>query len=144
MQFRVPQNIAMEDRIVGPLTAMQFGILVIGLGIAFLIYSSLSLPDLIREGGGAFFAILTITLSVGKFNDQPMHKFFRFIIAFATSPKVRVWRKTGKEVGLIRPAPINTTEDQHHVVKNTSRKDIARLAAILDSRGQSSTPLTRK
>jgi len=143
MQFRVPQNIAMEDRIVGPLTAIQFVILVVGLGVAFLIFSS-GLPNPIRISGGVFFALFTIAMSMGKFNDQPMHRFFRFIIAFATSPKVRIWRKTGKEISLIRPAPAIAEADQRHAPRKTSKDEIARLAAVLDSRGQSTNPLIRK
>ncbi len=144
MQFRVPQNIAMEDRIVGPLTAIQFGILVVGGGLAFLIYTSLSLPDLVRQVGGGFFALLTVVLSIGKFNDQPMYRFFRFILAYVFKPKTRVWHKTGKETQLIRPVSIKNDDDKKHSARKIKPGELATLAAVLDSRGKTNQPLIKR
>ena len=137
MQFQVPQNITMEDRIVGPLTLIQFSIVVVGGGIAFMMFTQTSWPSWLSYGLTVFFALLTILLALGKFNDQPMYRFFRYIIAFIITPKVRVWHKGGPEVALVRPTPVKNTEDANRQIKHVTRRDIAGLAKVLDSRGQS-------
>lgn len=136
MQFRVPQNIAMEDRIAGPLTAIQFGILVVGGLLSFLVFTSTSIPAPINKLIGGLFGLLTVTLAVGKFNDQPMYRFFRFVIAFIISPKTRVWKKAGAEHQLIKQSVHRDTGPVHGQARKVSRDQIASLAAVLDSRGQ--------
>jgi hypothetical protein len=137
MQFRVPQNIAMEDRIIGPLSPIQFGIVVIGGGISFFLYSSTTiLTPPLNAFSGIIMALITVVFAVGKFNGHPMYKFIKFIILFIAKPKVRIWHKEGgAEVKLIKPDTIKPEEDHHHPTKNISRRDIARLAEVLDSRG---------
>lgn len=136
MQFRVPQNIAMEDRIVGTLTAIQFGILVIGGLLSFLVFTSTTIPSPINKAFGAALGLLTVTLSIGKFNDQPMYRFFRFILAFLFTPKMRIWRKTGAEHQLIKPSHHTDTTPVHGTAKKLSKSQIASLATLLDSRGK--------
>ena len=138
MQFRVPQNITMEDRIVGPLSPIQFGIVLIGGGIAFFIFQS-GLPSPIPSVFGGLFALFTAILAVGKYNDQPMYRFIKFIYLFATRPRVRIWHKETGEFTLIKPSR-QRIEEKHHAVKNISKEDIARLAVVLDSRGAIGIP----
>jgi len=135
MQFQVPQNIAMEDRIVGSLTPIQFGIVVLGGGFAFFVFTSTSIPSPFSQAGGLLLAFITLVMALGKYNDQPMYRFIRYIISFIVTPKVRIWHKSGSEAPIIRPNPNVTHKEQMHTVKNISREDIARLATVLDSRG---------
>ena len=136
MQFQVPQNITMEDRIIGPLTAIQFGIVVLGGGASFFVFQSRGIPSPLNAVIGLFLALLTVIMAIGKFNDQPLYRFTRFIVAFIFSPKVRVWHKGGgEEKVLVLPNPHNQNKQATRVVKNFSKHDIARLATVLDSRG---------
>ena len=137
MQFQVPQNIAMEDRIVGPLTLIQFVIVVVGGGISFFFINLTGLPTWFSRGVGGFFALLTLVIAMGKFNDQPLYKFFRFIIAYVVTPKTRIWHKGGSEINLIKPSQHAVKNQTHHATKKVSKEDLARLAVVLDSRGQS-------
>jgi len=139
MQFKVPQNISMEDRIAGPLTLIQFVIIVLGGGAAFLFLNILSINP-VNKIGAAVIALLTAVLAMGKFNDQPMYTFFRFLIVFALTPKTRVWQKSHVNTNLVTPKAHDENKEKKHVVKNISRQDIARLALVLDSRGTISTP----
>lgn len=136
MQFRVPQNIAMEDKIVGPLTAIQFGICVIGEGMAFITFTSTTIPQPFSYFAGLFLALLTVVIAVGRFNDQPLYRFIRHIIYFLFRPKIRVWHKTGAEVKLIIPTQRETKKSHQHVTKQVSKHDIAQLALLIDSRGK--------
>ncbi len=138
MQFQVPQNITMEDKIIGPFTAIQFGIMIVGGGLAFVVFSSTSIPSPFNLAGGLFFGLITIVLAIGKFNDQPMYRFFRFILAFIASPKVRIWRKVGAEGTLVRETVVEQTKE-HTSNKRVSRQDLANLSKIIDSRGLAGT-----
>lgn len=136
MQFQVPQNVTMEDRIIGTLSMLQFIILLIGGFAAFFIFSSETLPGWLAKTGGVFLALITVVLALGKFNDQPMYRFFRYLFAFLFTPKVRVWHKTGQEVQLVKAAPRDPNANSRSATKNISKEDFARLAAVVDSRGQ--------
>jgi hypothetical protein len=135
MQFQVPQNIAMEDRIVGPLTMIQFVIVVVGGGIAFFFINLTGAPAWFSKGIGGFLAFATVVFAIGKFNDQPLYRFFKFIIAYVITPKTRVWHKGGGEVNLIRPSQHRVNAVQR-TYKHVSKADVARLAVVLDSRGR--------
>jgi hypothetical protein len=135
MQFRVPQNITMEDRIVGPLSPIQFGIMVIGGGISFFVLQWQLLPSPVGPVLAGLLALFTIILAVGKFNDQPMYRFIKFIILFIAKPRIRVWHKETTPITLVKPNSSIPEEQRKHLPKNVSHKDIARLAQVLDSRG---------
>lgn len=136
MQFRVPQNIAMEDRIAGPLTAIQFGILVLGGLLSFLVFTSTWLPSPINKLVGGVMGLTTVILSIGKFNDQPMFRFARFIVAFLTRPRIRIWKKGGAQPVLVKASHHKGEENVHRQAKKLTKSEIAGLAAVLDSRGQ--------
>jgi hypothetical protein len=136
MQFRVPQNIAMEDRLAGPFTAIQFGILVIGGMLSFLLFTSTSIPSPFNKVLGGLFGLLTVLLSIGKFNDQPLYRFFRFVILFIVAPKTRVWRKSGSEPMLVKPTQSHTNAPVHAQARKLTKDQLASLATVLDSRGQ--------
>ncbi len=136
VQFQVPQNITMEDKIIGPLSPIQFGIVTIGGLAAFVIFSSDGLPSPINKIIGFFLAMITLALAMGKFNDQPLYSFTKYIILFVTSPKTRVWKKNGgMEPVLVKPTQRSGAADQAKVIKHVRKNDIAQLATILDSRG---------
>ena len=134
MQFKVPQNITMEDRIAGPLTLVQFIMAIIGGGFAFLVLNLRSLAPLNTVGAGVI-ALLTAVIVLGKFNDQPMYKFVRFIFVFLFTPKTRVWHKAGSQVQLVKPSQKKENDDVKRSTKHVTKADIARLAAVIDSRG---------
>ncbi|CAN5194602.1 hypothetical protein BH11PAT4_BH11PAT4_5980 [soil metagenome] len=141
MQFQVPQNITMEDRIVGPLTIIQFVIVVVGGGLAFFLFNLTALPNSVSRGGAGVIALITAIIAIGKFNDQPMYRFFKYILAYIVTPKTRVWHKNGGEVLLISKSEHKDDASQLHAPKRVSQADIARLATVLDSRGaQGSIP----
>ena len=140
MQFQVPQNISLEDKIVASLTAFQFGILVLGLGVSFFVFTASSIPSPLNQAIGGIFAIFTLIIALGKFNDQPLYRFARFIISYIFTSKTRVWHKGGAESSVVIPTPQSKSTQQMHVVKKVSHEDIAQLAKVLDSHGTKGLP----
>jgi len=141
MQFQVPQNITMEDRIVGSLTPIQFTILVLGGMASFLIFTSEGIPQPVNQILGGSLGLFTVVMALGKFNDQPLYRFLKYIVGYIFTPKVRLWhKKGGGEVRLVKPNPSGMRQQSVHTVKKVSHQDIARLATILDSRGSVGAP----
>lgn len=91
MRFKVPQNIDMPDRILGPLTMLQFIYAVIGGGGAYVCYMSLPSP----LGVVVAFLVATFTLAMIflKINERPFSHFLLSLIQFMSTPKQRVWQK---------------------------------------------------
>lgn len=133
MRFKVPQNIDMQDRIIGPLTMLQFIYAVIGGGICYGILMS-GIPKTI-----AIIAIIPIAMFVAaliflKINERPFLDFFLSVIEFSSVPRQRVWKHQNM--------PDLTLEIYHAQKKNTapqvqskniSREEIIDLAKRLDA-----------
>jgi len=91
MQFKVPQFIDIEDKIIGPLTLKQFIYLLGGLGVIAIswfyfklgVFIIISIPILILSLGLAFF----------KVNGRPLISILGSLIKYMTKPKLYLWKK---------------------------------------------------
>lgn len=97
-QFTVPQFIDAEDRIIGPVTARQFIILmVVGL-IEFALFKLVSFVQ--------FLVIGVPLVAVGgivafmKVNGQPFHYFLLNLLQTLKKPRLRVWSKVYSDAQL--------------------------------------------
>ncbi len=134
MQFKVPQNVLIEDKIYYSLNAVQFTILVIGGLASFFVFTAPELPPVISRTIGGLMGFFTFVIAVTSFNGQPTYRFFRHVIAFIVNPRQRVWRKSGAEPELISQRVV-VEKQRQAPTRTVSRTEIAALAAVLDSRG---------
>jgi hypothetical protein len=79
----------MPDRILGPLTMVQFIYAVIGFGASYAIFNTIPSPF-------SYLLIVPIALFVAcldfvKVNERPFLDFFISAIEYAMSPKKRLW-----------------------------------------------------
>src|SRR4030042_4289238 len=94
MQFQVPQNIDLEDKIIGPLTLKQFIILLIGGMFDYMWYTFFDT--------GLFVILMipttlfTLALVFAKVREEPFPKFLANLVLFALKPKILTWGKTEK------------------------------------------------
>lgn len=90
-QITIPQFIEAEDRILGPITARQFVILLVAAGLIYIAYKTSDLTLFIIMaiiiGGSA------ATLAFYRVNGQPFHFFLLNIVRTASRPSLRVWKK---------------------------------------------------
>ncbi len=92
MQFRVPQFIDVEDKVVGPFTIKQFGYVIGGIGLSFLIWTFISVK---------FIAILLIvivmalflSLAFVKFNNRPFGDLLESAFSYYSNSKVYTWKQ---------------------------------------------------
>lgn len=95
-QYKVPQNIDLEDKIVGPFTMKQFAYLMGGGLLVYAIYQMFA-P---YENGiiytillGLPIVVLAMALTFIKINDRPFEYFLINLFYFAFSPKRRIWQR---------------------------------------------------
>lgn len=140
MQFKVPQNVQREDKIVGPLTLKQLIICGGGGGIAYTIYVSLGkdftwitwLPPV------AIVAVITILFAFIRPLDLSFTKFLLVYLEFMFLPQKRFWIQAGAEV---LTNPYETSKLKTHAQKKTEiqeeklmerAKKLQELSKILD------------
>lgn len=119
MQYKVPQNIDMEDKIVGPFTMKQFVYLLIGAFIIYGIYNYLS------KGFDNFMPLfIVLSLPIGliifafvfvKINDRPFEQFIVNLIQFMRTPKQRIWSEgyVGEDV-IVDDPTVEKKDDERH------------------------------
>lgn len=100
MQYKVPQNIDQEDKILGPLTFTQFVYMLIGGGLTLLEFAIFDFSLFLLLGIPT--VVLTICFSLIKIQDQPFSHFFVAFLVFLKQPKRRIWQD------LIRPSEATT------------------------------------
>lgn len=140
MRYKVPQNIDMEDRIVGPLTMVQFVTVMIGgmiVYVSYLLFTPTSFWIIAIP-----VTMATLALAFLKVNDQPFPKFLAATLLFLVRPKNRVWQKTdsGEALSIThQPTAQETRQTGQSTVK---AGDLAGLATVLDTGGTTPIPTT--
>lgn len=135
MQYKVPQNIDMADRIVGPLTLVQFLYLLVGGLIVYTLFSTLGSvnPTLFVLTGGPV-ALLTVAMTFLKIQDQPFPRFFVAFLLYLSRPKARIWHKEGLDPELVITPDVKKTKTPP-VHKKIEKSELDKLAQVLDAGG---------
>jgi hypothetical protein len=123
----------MQDRILGPLTMIQFIYAVIGSGICYAIFSTVPKPF-------SFVLILPIALFVLaliflKINERPFLDFLFSLSAFMTTPKNRVWQHdvaSNLSVEIYQSSPIN--QNNNIQTKQFTHEQIQEMAKRIDQK----------
>jgi len=132
MRFRVPQNIDMQDRIVGPLTMTQFVEAIVGAGLAYGAFTSLPAPLSIMAA--IFIALLTFAIVFIKINERPFLTFVGHVAVFMGGPKKMVWHQADKPN--IRVQFYRTIKQEGPAGNLVSNDEIANLAGKIDTAEQ--------
>ena len=134
-QYKVPQDVEADDKLLGPFTFRQFLYL---MGAGALIASCIPLWNLfpalilIPIPFIGFFLLLALPLK----RDQPMETYLSAILAYHLKPNKRIWEPGEPESTIIISAPKKT--DEVHL-KNISQEEASHrlsfLADIVDTEG---------
>lgn len=132
MQFQVPQNIDMEDKIVGPLTLIQFLYLIIGGIIAYLIF-------LATKGSYIFWltgmpiGLFALAMAFLKIQDQPISYFVKAGLIYLSKPKVRIWQRHGLVLPVVQNVPKKVKTAPIQPKKKVEKSELEKLAYMLDT-----------
>ncbi|MBR3122323.1 PrgI family protein [Candidatus Saccharibacteria bacterium] len=134
-QYKVPQDVEADDKLLGPFSFRQFVYLLIAggciaLGVAlFQIFPLLIIIPIIPA---LFFIVLALPLK----KDQPMETYLAAIVSYYLKPRTRIWMPGQRESTISITAP--------KVVEDTKARDITGeeathrlsfLADIVDTEG---------
>lgn len=133
MQFRVPQFIDIEDKVIGPLTLRQFGYIVGAGGLSFIIWTFIPLHFIavliIIPVAGLFLALAFV-----KYNNRSFGEFLESAFTYYTSAKVYTWKQPTPEVATneahIDQIVADTTKQM--IISKTDRDRIHDLSLGLD------------
>lgn len=89
MQFLVPQFIDTEDKIFGPISVRQFGIILVGMGLIYAAFKLSTLWLFVIEA--VFIFGLVILFAFVKVNGQGFHYFVLNIIQTVRRPRLKIW-----------------------------------------------------
>ncbi len=143
MQYKVPQNVDIEDKVIAGLTLRQFMFLMIAGGIVLMLkyilvgaISFLFLPVAIIVGG------FGVALAFVKINDRPFEVFLTSAAKTLITPSRRVWSKDIE----IEPQHPETVKKAEEIQKKKSlgevKSNLERLATIVDSGGAHETNIS--
>lgn len=139
-RFKIPQNIDVEDKIIGPFTLRQFLYMIGGGILIYFLYLSLgSINMFLFVITAVPTALLVIALVFIKINERPFLDFFLYFIQFVVDPKVRTWEKSTK----VRSMMIQGREESEQSKKNVRgnvdkgvvKSRLSELSMIVDTRG---------
>lgn len=134
MQYKIPQNIDMEDKIVGPFTMKQFIYLLVS---GFIVYSWWNFsntfisppPIIVFIPLGVPVGILGLCFALLKINDRPFEFFVLSIIKFIFAPKKTMWREGYKPPEVIVKDTV--VKEKEKAVRDT--KTLDELSKVLDT-----------
>lgn len=143
MQAKVPQNVQVADKIVGPLTLRHMIIIGAGGGLAYLIYVILGRSYYWEVWLPPVAIISTITLLVAflKIYNLTFGKFFILLMEYIFVPRKRAWVKNSGEIfGKKHIIAKDTHEKEKKIQKGEKAqqtlKKIDDISQILDTYGK--------
>lgn len=139
MQFRVPQFIDMEDKIIGPFTLKQFAYLLGAGGFAFLLWTVIPIKIIaiivIFPVSGLFIALAFV-----KVNNRPLLDMIESAVTYYMGNKIYTWKQTvpEKKVATRVEKVISQTqkEDMLQKVKGDKLHDVSLGLDVLDRNPQ--------
>lgn len=137
--IKIPQNVYIEDRIVGPLTLKQVIIVALGGGFSYAMfamvsktYGTLALPiEIIVWIPG----ILSVIFAFVKVNDLSMLRLCMLFLERMNKPSIRTWTPRRGIIINIRTfhtAKADAQGEKTTVIKERSQQKIDELSTILD------------
>ncbi|MBI5155909.1 PrgI family protein [Candidatus Peregrinibacteria bacterium] len=140
--IKIPQNVYIEDRIVGPLTLKQIIIVCIGCGFSYAMWASISksygyvgipLTILVWIPGA-----LSVVFALIKVNDLSLLRIVFLLLERANKPTIRTWTpRRGISINIKTfAAPVQKPGDQPVAPKS---EHLDALSSVLDA---PTTPMT--
>jgi hypothetical protein len=141
MQYKVPQHVDIEDKVIGSLTIRQFVIVLLGVAIIGVFKVLLVGPLALLFWPIALVLGLAVgALAFAKYGDQNMEVFLLSAVKTFMSPRKRVWQKEPyveeangqKPIAKAPEAPKDT-----RIGIDSAAENLEKLAEVVDSGGYS-------
>lgn len=131
MQFRVPQFIDIEDKILGPLTWKQSAYVLGAIGVTYIVFRFID-SKLIALLVSAPFAGIFLALAFVKINNQSFVEVIENAFRHYTGVNLYTWRKLpNAQEGIPKVVQKPT---QNSIIPKDSKKSLKDVALALDTK----------
>lgn len=134
-QYKVPQDVEAEDKLLGPFTFRQFVYLLIaaaGIAGAWGLFQIFPLLGLIPLPGVILFGTLALPLR----KDQPMETYLAAVVSFYLKPNRRLWSAGQRESTILITAPKKVEKPRtRDITEDEASHRLSFLANLVDSEG---------
>lgn len=140
MQYKIPQNVDIEDRVIGPLTLRQFMIILVAVGMLLILYFVLvGILQIFFWLSAIIIGGIAGVLAFGKYGDQHLEVFALAAWKTLTTPRLRIWKKETELHQMTEKAKPQEEMKEERTKKNLeeARDDLESLAELVDSGGYS-------
>lgn len=135
-QYKVPQDVEADDKLLGPFSFRQFVYLLIAAGciaLAVALWQLFPFLAIIPALPTLFFIILALPLK----KDQPMETYLAAIVSYYLKPHNRVWTPGQRESTIAITAPKIVDESRtRDITGEEATHRLSFLADIVDTEGQ--------
>lgn len=139
---KIPQNVYIEDRIIGPLTLRQIILMAIGGGISYAVYATLvkmyGTVDIVTTVVVWMPAVIFAAFAIVKINDLSLSRIVLLTAERLSKAPIRTWTpRTGISINIRVQAKLNEEENlkKRKVVQkqeSEAEKKIHELSGMLD------------
>lgn len=136
-QYKVPQDVEAEDKLLGPFTFRQFIYLIVAAGaiaLAYTLFQVFPLLAVIPLPVIVLFGALALPLK----KDQPMETYLAAIVSFYLKPRKRFWQAGEEESTIEITAPKKADKPRaRNITEEEAGHRLSFLADLVDTEGQS-------
>jgi hypothetical protein len=138
-QYKIPQDVGIADKIVGPLTLRQLIIIAVGGGASYVLFAvagKLYELNILEYIVIALPALIALAAALIKINNIPFTQFILLSLEYAIKPKKRLWNHSGISA-IVAPNLIETKIEAKSVAEESTKQNVNldELSQILDSGG---------
>ncbi len=134
-QYKVPQDVEADDKLLGPFTFRQFVYLMIMggcIGLAFALFQVFPVLALLPAPFIIFFGALALPLK----RDQPMETYLAAVISYHLKPHNRLWNPGQRESTVEITAPKQVEEPRTRDLSGEEAGNrLSFLANVIDTEG---------
>lgn len=136
-QYKVPQDVEADDKLIGPFSFRQFVYLLVAAGlIALCVFLFQNMPLLAIFPIPIILLLLALALPLKK--DQPMETYLAALISYYLKPRTRLWTPGQRESTITITAPkIVETSRTRDISGEEATHRLSFLAEVVDSEGRS-------
>ncbi|MBR3246403.1 PrgI family protein [Candidatus Saccharibacteria bacterium] len=135
-QYKVPQDVEADDKLLGPFSFRQFVYLLIAAGciaLAVAFWQIFPALAIIPALPALFFIILALPLK----KDQPMETYLAAIVSYYLKPRTRTWTPGQRDSTIMISAPKNEDDTRaRDLTGEEATHRLSFLADIVDTEGQ--------
>ena len=130
-QYKVPQDVEADDKLLGPFSFRQFVYLLIAGGLIALSVGLFQLFPLLAIIPVPF-VLLLAALALPLKKDQPMETYLAAIVSYYLKPRTRIWIPGQRETTINIIAPKQKNDDETRTRDITGEEATHRLSFLAD------------